>query len=106
MNNSLLREKDYQDKIKTVIRDTAEISKTTNPNTLWEIIKESIRNETNKYAAYKKKEKHKTENQLLEEISKVKINDMMEDKNQYDKLNKLKEENDELQNLHETEING
>ena len=53
MNNSLLLEKDHKDKIKTIIRDTAEINKTANPNTLWEIIKGSKRNETIKYAAYK-----------------------------------------------------
>ena len=59
MNNSLLLEKDHKDKIKTIIRDTAEINKTVNPNTLWEIIKGSKRNETIKYAAYKWKKNGK-----------------------------------------------
>ena len=37
----------------------SEVNKNANPNTLWEILKGSIRNESIKYASYKKKEQNK-----------------------------------------------
>ena len=59
VNNSLVLQPEYQDKIRNSIKESAEINKTANPNTLWEIIKGAIRNETIKYASYKKKEQNK-----------------------------------------------
>ena len=55
LNNSLLLDSDYQQRIKENINDIAEINKNANPNTLWEIIKGTVRNETIKYATAKKK---------------------------------------------------
>ena len=50
---------EYQDKIRNAIKETVDINKNANPNTLWEIIKGCIRNETIKYASFKKKEQKK-----------------------------------------------
>ena len=45
LNNSVLLETEYQDKIKQSITEQAEINKEANPNTLWQIIEGAIRNE-------------------------------------------------------------
>ena len=63
LNNSLLLDDKYQTCIKRVINDIVQINQGANPNTLWEIIKGSIRNETIKYASMKKKNKtHRKKN--------------------------------------------
>ena len=69
-NNSLVLQPEYQDKILNAIKETVDINKNANPNTLWEIIKGGIRNETIKYASFKKKEHNKKEIQLSE-INKI-----------------------------------
>ena len=56
LNNSLLLDSEYQQRSKENINDIANINKNANPNTLWEIIKGTIRNETIKYATAKKKQ--------------------------------------------------
>ena len=61
MYNSLFLQTDFQVKIQNVIKDTTEIHKSANPNTLWGIIKGFTHNETIKYASYKKKENSKKE---------------------------------------------
>ena len=59
-NNSLVLQPEYQDKIQyNAIKETVDINKKANPNRLWEIIKGGIRNETIKYASFKKKEQDK-----------------------------------------------
>ena len=65
LNNSLLLDKDYQE---TVKKSIAEINKEANPNTKWELIKDTIRNETIKYATYKKNETNKQEKKLTNEL--------------------------------------
>ena len=72
INNSLVLQPEYQDKIRNAIKETVDINKNANPNTLWEIIKGGIRNETIKYASFKTKEQNKKEIQLNEEINKIK----------------------------------
>ena len=61
INNSLSLNEDYQEIIKNSISEIAEINKEANPNTKWELIKGTVRNETIKYATYKKKETIKHE---------------------------------------------
>ena len=56
LNSSLLLDSVYQENIKQSINETSVINKDANPNTLWELIKGTIRNETIKYATKKKKE--------------------------------------------------
>ena len=55
LNNSLILDTECQQKIKENINNIARINKDANPNTLWEIINGTIRNETIKYASAKKK---------------------------------------------------
>ena len=98
VNNNLVLQSEYQDKIRNAIKETVDINKNGNPNTLWEIIKSSIRNETIKYASFKKKEQNKKENPLKEEINKIKNNLMKGNDNEEDDLKRLKEKDQELQN--------
>ena len=57
LNNSLILDIDYQTMIKNSISETAEINIDANPNTLWELIKGTIRNVTIKFATAKKKKR-------------------------------------------------
>ena len=68
LNNSLILDKDYQTMIKQNIAETAEINIEANPNTLWELIKGTIRNVTIKYASAKKKRENENEIYLKHEI--------------------------------------
>ena len=68
LNNSVLLETEYQDKIKQSITEQAEINKEAYPNTLWQIIKGTIRNESIKYTVSKKKNTLKMELKLKTEI--------------------------------------
>ena len=54
MNNSVILQTEYQVKIKNSIREIADLNKNSNQNTLWEIIKGTVRNETIKYTTLKK----------------------------------------------------
>ena len=71
LNNSLLLESDYQNKIRKSIDEIAEINKEANPCTLWEIIKGTIRNETIKYSTNKKKTQNETEQKLINTIETI-----------------------------------
>ena len=96
-NNSLVLQPEYQDKIRyNAIKETVDINKNANPNRLWEIIKGGIRNETIKYASFKKNEQDKKEIQLNEEIDKIKNNLMKGNDNEEDDLKRLKEKDQEL----------
>ncbi len=46
INNSILLNEDYKANINSAIQEIVEINKDCNPNTLWELIKGSIRNES------------------------------------------------------------
>ena len=68
LNSSILLENDYQTNIKNTVIETVEMNKDANPNTLWELIKGSIRNETIKYTSFKKKKENEEEKKLQKEI--------------------------------------
>ena len=98
INNSLIFQPEYQEKIRNTINETAEINKNANPNTLWEIIKGSIRNESIKYASYKKKEQNKKESQLIEEINIIK-GKLTSENDQENELKRLKKKNSRTTNF-------
>ena len=108
LNNSLLLNEDYQEIIKNSISEIAEINKEANPNTKWELIKGTVRNETIKYATYKKKETIKYEKTLTNEITQLQKE--LVDSSDANRINILKDKLDEksniLENLTETKLNG
>lgn len=55
LNNSILFDNEYQRLIKTSITEIVNLNADANANTLWEIIKGTIRNETIKYTSMKKR---------------------------------------------------
>ena len=73
LNNSLLLDKEYQNIIKTSISDTVTCNIEANPNTLWEVIKGNIRNETIRYATHKKRKDLDREKQLNLNIENLNI---------------------------------
>ena len=90
MNNSIILDKEYQEKIKQSIQEIADINKDANPNTLWELIKGNIRNETIKYTSMKKRNTVKLEIQLKNEIDNLN-NDLINNANNETILNNLNE---------------
>ena len=101
-------DKDYQETVKKSIAEIAEINKEANPNTKWEFIKGTIRNETIKYATYKNKETNKQEKKLTNEINELqnKISESTE-ANVIEVLkNDLNEKKNTFEQLTETKLNG
>ena len=64
LNNSLLLDGAYKEKIKKAIRDIKELKSEANPAVLWSLIKGVIRNETISYSS----KKHKTEEENLRKL--------------------------------------
>ena len=108
MNNSLLLNPDYQEIIRESINETTTINADANPNTLWELIKGTIRNETIKYAAKNKKETNKQEHQLTKDIDKLKQDlTKVSDVNRLEIIKEsLNEKVSELESIIENKING
>ena len=108
MNNSLLLDEDYKVKIKRCINEITTINKEANPNTLWELIKGTIRNETIKYATFKKKQNTENEIKLINELET--LGKRLIDTIDIDRINQLKHDIDlkktELDKLTETKLNG
>ena len=102
INNSLLLQDNYQEKIRNAIRKTAEIDSSAKPNVLWEVIKGAIRNETIQYATRNKKENKDQENKLIKDIKNIQLNisnGNNTQENNYllkDKKNKLEEINEKM----------
>ena len=69
LNNSVLLDTVYQNKIKDSIAEITEINKNANPNTIWELIKGTVRNETIKFTTQKKKMNEQQENELNNAIT-------------------------------------
>ena len=67
-NNSLLLDSEYKSIIKRSLTETVTINNEANANVLWEIIKGTIRNETIKYATYKKRKESEQECKLNKDI--------------------------------------
>jgi len=61
INNSFLLDSSYQSKIKNAIKEIVEFNSESNPNIKWKLIKGRIRDESIKFATYKKKESLKEE---------------------------------------------
>ena len=108
LNNSFLLDKEYQEIIKNSITEITLINEDANPNTLWELVKGTIRNESIKYGSKKKKETDKLEKQLTKEIENLNktINDTLNNST----LDLLKQEIDtktaELNSLIDKKIDG
>jgi len=71
LNNSLLLDTEYQNKIKASIQDIVSFNEHANPNVLWEIIKGRIRDETIKYASFKKKTDLQNEREIHSKIEEL-----------------------------------
>ena len=66
----MLLNNEYKDIIKKNIKEIASINRDANPNTLWETIKGTIRNETIKFATHTRKQTRNQEKIIGSEILK------------------------------------
>ena len=108
LNNSILLDSEYQDKIKTAIDETTTTNKDANPNTIWELIKGTIRNETIKFTSKKAKLDKETEIKLISEIKEIEKDIASnKDKDEIEELvNSLKEKKTNLNEIIEHRIKG
>ena len=105
VNNSLILDMEYQETIRRNIELSAEENKEANPNTLWEVLKGVIRNETIKYASKKKQMENKEEKQLqvqLEELNEKLLNDS---KNE-ELINEIKQKKVKLETIYDKKTRG
>ena len=105
INNSILLNPEYQNKIRNSITEIVQFNAEANPNTLWELMKGRIRDETIKYSAQVKRDQNKTEQEIINNIHKLEhqliIN--VHDNTVIDKLNMEKQK---LDNINECKIKG
>ena len=80
-----------------------EITQDSKPNTVWELIKGIIRNESIKYASRRKREKEREQNTLKSNISKIE-DDLNSNPNNENLKHKLLSENRKLDNLRDDKI--
>ena len=73
MNNSILLDQEYKQRVKTAINHIKTYNSDANPQTLWELIKGEIRSKTIKYTSFKHKEEKEQINKLNVEISRLKL---------------------------------
>ena len=108
MNNSVILDTEYQQQIRHNIKETIQINKEANPNTLWEIIKSTIRNTTIKYTSGKKKQDIKQEQKLKNEIKEIeKQISKTTNQGEIEQLKiKLNETKIELDSIIEAKVNG
>jgi len=105
MNNSHLYEDDFKNNIKNAILELVRNNSDSNPNTLWELIKGTIRNESIKFPSRRKREKEREENTLKSNISKIE-DDLNSNPNNENLKHKLFSENRKLDNLRGAKIKG
>ena len=105
LNNSILLDKEYQNNIKQCITDTVYLNKNTNPNTLWEIIKGAIRNESIKYSSFKKKTIIKDEKEIRNRIKELETQ-LDGDNNDEEITKQLIEQKQRLNEILDTKIKG
>ena len=104
MNNSLLLNEEFNIKIKESISNIKLNNSDASHQTLWELIKGTIRNETIKFSIIKKKQQNENKKQIEDEISKLKL--LCDTKYDEYLLNKLNQLKSELNDLYDEEING
>ena len=104
----MLLNNEYKDIIKKNITEIASINRDANPNTLWETIKGTIRNETINLATHTRKQTRKQEKIIESEILKLQ-KDILETSDN-DKIESIKknllEKNNALEKITEERIQG
>ena len=108
INNSLLLKHEYQNVIRKIIDETAMINAGANPNTMWEIMKGNIRNETIKFASKTKQDDEKREKEInLKLINLEQTFSSCSLNNDIDKIKSEIEKNkEELNEIYDKKING
>ena len=103
MNNSIILDEEYQKLIRKAIKDITNINSNCNPNTMWEIIKGEIRNQTIRYTTHKRKQENEREDFLINKITKIQENIYNNENNLTEELQNLQAE---LESIRDTKIKG
>ena len=103
LNNSLLLDTEYQNMIKQSIQTITSVNEGCNPNTMWELIKGTVRNETIKYASTKKRENVKKEKELQKDIDKLMDQNNPNDTNIQEQI---KQKKSHLEKIYDEKVNG
>ena len=108
INNSILLDTEYQSNIRNSITDIVEINKETNPNTLWELIKGTIRNESIRYSTLKKKQQKLREDEIKKALEQLENNlqNHTDDPNIEEITKSITNLKEELNEIVEHKING
>ena len=105
VNNSLLLDTEYQNKMRNSIQEIALLNSSSNANTLWEIIKGRIRDETIKFASIKKKNDLKEEKELNVKIESLE-KELTKNPNSETTVENIKTEKSKLNDLIDKRIKG
>ena len=95
INNSIIYDNEYQCQIKNAVAEIVRLNQNSNANTLWELIKGTIRNVSIKYATHLRKKNENKEKELTEEINRLQSLDT-DDNTIFERINNLKEELDAM----------
>ena len=108
LHNSLLLDDDYKVKMRRSISEITEINVEGNPSTLWELIKGTVRNETIKYASFKKRINQENEKQYIQDIQN--LEERLTNTNDQDEMDRLQtrleQTKSDLDNITENKLNG
>ena len=105
LNNSLLLDTEYQNKIRTSIQEIVSFNEQAPPNIPWEVIKGRIRDETIKYASFKKKTDMQNERDITSKIKELE-NEIESNATNNILIENLKSEKDKLNQLIDKRIKG
>ena len=105
INNSILLDNEYQEKIKSSIEDIVEFNSGSDPCILWELIKGTIRNETIRFSS-KKAKKQKTQELKLQAELKILNERLCQDKDNVELQEIIKGKKNELETIYNIKVQG
>lgn len=104
INNNIIKDQEYKIQIQNAISEILETNNNCNPNTIWELIKGSIRNTSIKYSTNIKKKQDQKEKELTSKLKKLQENEQIDNNdNIIEEMNTLKQE---LDLINTQKING
>ena len=105
MNNSILLDEEYKQAIKENINTIVDLNVGSNPNTLWEVIKGTIRNVTIKHSSSKKKKERNEEGELQKELNKLTA-ELVQKPDDENLINLKNSKKEALEELYDKKVNG
>lgn len=105
LNNNILLHTEYKQQLKNAIQETINNNGGSNPNTMWELIKGTVRNESIKYSSKIKKQERKREQEIELELKRLEEK-VAENPYNQDILNDLNSERNKLYEITNEKVKG